>query len=114
ESKTHRINRAVTAGANRVAAMRSHALAHREVGRHITLIESRHVGGRRRRRRAEDILQHEDSAKDRRRSRRIRRDRQHATLPQETAAMTFRWERHAAESGSIDVGYSIVLRQAFI
>src|SRR4030095_13690172 len=97
-----------------VTAMRSHALAHRKIGGHVAFIERGHVGRWRRRRRAEDVLQHEDAAKYRRGPRRIRRDREEAALPQQAAAMSLGCERHAAESASVDVWNSVVLRQAFI
>ena len=104
----------MTARAHGVAAMRGQALAHRKVGGHGALVERRHVRRRRRRRRAEDVAQHQHAAKDRRRPGRVRRDRQHAALPQQAAALAFGGERHAAEPASVDVGNSVVLRQALV
>src|SRR5215468_9552851 len=114
EREAHGIDHAVTARASRVTTMRRHTLAHRKIGRHIAFVERRDVGRRRWRRGAEDVLQHENSAKYGRCPRRIRGHRQHAALPQQPATMAFGCERHTAEPAAIHVGNSIVFCQPFI
>ena len=94
--------------------MRGQPLAHRKTGGHGALIERRHVRERRRRRRAEEIVEDIHATNDRRRPRGVRRDREHAAVPQQATAPALGCERHAAEAAAVDVGNAVVLRETLV
>ena len=77
------------------------------------LDERRHVGRRRRRRRAEDVAQEPLAADDRRRSRRIRGDRQDASVSEQSLPI---WigQLHPAEAGAVYVRHAVEPRQPLV
>src|SRR5262245_26161046 len=93
--------------------METQPLSNRKVGGHPT-IERRHIRQWRRRRSTEKVAQDPYSPNHRRSPRRVGRDRQYAALPQQSATLAFRRERHAPEAAAIDIGNSVVLRQALV
>ena len=73
-------------------------------------IERRNIGRRRGRRRTEDVLEHVLAANHRRGARRIARNRQHAGVAQDAAALVG-GQLHAAEIRTVDAFDAVVLRQ---
>ena len=115
ERQAERVHHVVTARAGRVLPMLRDPLAHRQHGRgKRRRLELGDVRRRRRRRDAEQVLENPLAADDRRRAIGIRRHREDAALPEQTAAHAVRTELDAPEPAPLHVGDAVVARQPFV
>src|SRR5439155_14936838 len=77
-------------------------------------VERGHIREWRRRRRSENVAQDPYSANHRRSPRRVGRDRQYTAVPQQSATLAVRSERHAPEAAAVDVRNPVVLCQSLV
>ena len=106
----------MTGGADRVAAVHFHGLAHRQRLTFVILfLEGRDLGRRGRRGRTEQVLHDPLAAVDRRRAGCQRRHRQHAAVAEDAGARLLAGvQRHPPEPVAAHAGDAVVARQALV
>src|SRR2546425_5550744 len=114
QSEPDRVHRFVAARADGVLAMLLHAFPQRErLSAFRIFLQRRNVRWRRRWRYAQQVRQNPLSTFDWRCPVWIRRDRQNAGLPKQSATC-FAWNRDTTELTSVDVGHAVMARQSFV